>query len=252
MWSSSVKQAGTVLTRLPNYILRKLGLEIHRYVSPADKPSSPLLTALGRIGADLIIDVGANVGQFAQQLRNSGYSGKIVSFEPLSGAYETLLEKSRGDANWVIGPRSALGDHNGRIDINVARNTYSSSILPMLELHQRAAPDSGYLAKENVPLETLDRVTPGFLKDSRTPFLKIDTQGYEWEVLDGARATLPSYKGLLVELSLAPLYEGQHLWMEMVERLREEGFILWAIKPVFHDPDDGRTLQVDGLFLRNS
>lgn len=241
-----------MISKLPNYFLRKIGLEITRYISPIDRPRSPVLAALRKANIDLVVDVGANIGQFAQNLRDNGYSGRIVSFEPLSGAYETLLERSRRDANWHIAPRCALGDHNGRININVAGNSQSSSILPMLEAHEQAAPDSAYVAKESAPLETLDRVSPVFLEDARAPFLKIDTQGYEWEVLDGARATLPQYRGLLIELSLVPLYEGQHLWMELIARLQEAGFTLWTIKPVFHDAEDGRTLQVDGLFLRNS
>ena len=76
-------------------------------------------------------------------------------------------------------------------------------------------------------------------------------QGFEWQVLDGARDTMPHIKGILVELSLVPLYEGQHLWREVIDRLEAAGFTLWAFKPVFTDQATGRTLQVDGVFYRN-
>jgi hypothetical protein len=70
-------------------------------------------------------------------------------------------------------------------------------------------------------------------------------------VLDGARDIFPHIKGILVELSLVPLYEGQHLWREVIDRLEAEGFTLWAFNPVFSDLSQGRTLQVDGVFYRN-
>jgi hypothetical protein len=98
----------------------------------------------------------------------------------------------------------------------------------------------------------LDDIAGQYLKDARAPFLKIDSQGFEWHVLDGARDILPRIKGILVELSLVPLYDGQHLWRDVIDRLEAEGFTLWAFKPVFSDYKQGRTLQLDGIFYRNS
>ena len=103
---------------------------------------------------------------------------------------------------------------------------------------------------ETAPLITLDSVAPPYLEGAKAPFLKIDTQGYEWQVLDGAHATLPKVRGIQMELSLVPLYEGQRLWRECIERLEAEGFVVWALQPVFVDPANGRTLQWDGLFFR--
>lgn len=80
----------------------------------------------------------------------------------------------------------------------------------------------------------------------------LDTQGFEWQVLDGARDTLPHIKGILIELPLVPLYGGQHLWREMIDRLEAEGFTFWAFGPVFFDQVSGRALQVDGIFYRTS
>jgi FkbM family methyltransferase len=109
---------------------------------------------------------------------------------------------------WNVYPRCALGDHDGEVEINIAGNSESSSILPMLESHLSAAPESAYEGKEIVPIKTLDAVAGQYLKDAQAPFLKIDTQGFDWLVLDGARDTLPQIKGILVELSLVPLYGG--------------------------------------------
>ncbi len=230
-------------------IFLKLGMEVRRYVSPTS-PTEELIAALRKFEIDMVLDVGANKGQFASDIRHWGYAGRIVSFEPLSQAHESLQLTSTGDPLWDTYPRCALGDHVGEVEINIAGNSESSSILPMLESHRSAAPESAYQGKEIVPITTLDAVAGQYLKDARATFLKIDTQGFEWQVLDGARDTLPHIKGILVELSLVPLYEGQHLWREIIDRLEAEGFTLWAFKPVFSDQAIGRTLQVDGIFYR--
>ncbi len=99
---------------------------------------------------DLILDVGANAGQFAQRIFEIGYGGNIVSFEPLSSAYEKLIENSKGNKRWQIAERCALGDENGEIQINIAKNSHSSSILPMLQAHIDAEPNSTYVDSETV------------------------------------------------------------------------------------------------------
>lgn len=223
-------------------------------VNPITKCSpsaAQLVASLRKFDIDLVLDVGANRGQFASEIRQAGYLGRIVSFEPLSHAHVELQQSCAADATWDAYPRCALGEHSGEVEINVAGNSFSSSIFPMLESHLEAAPESAYLGKELVPIKTLDDVARLYVEGARSPFLKIDTQGYEWAVLEGAQETLPKIQGLLVELSLVPLYDGQHLWMDVIERLEAAGFILWAFQPEFSDPASGRTLQVDGIFYRN-
>lgn len=198
------------------------------------------------------MDVGANQGQFSADIRSGGYKGNIVSFEPLSKAHSELLQASDGDSKWDIYPRCALGDHDGEVEINIAGNSVSSSLLPMLDSHLSAAPHTAYIGKERVSLLTLDSIAPEYVAKFKHPFLKMDTQGFEWQVLNGAQHVLSNMHGVLLELSLIPLYEGQHLWQEMIGRLEQEGFTLWALQPGFTDPLNGRTLQVDGIFYRTS
>ena len=237
-------------------ILAFFGLELHwtkpSQPSAAQVSAMQVVSSLRKFEIDLVLDVGANIGQFASEIRQCGYAGTIVSFEPLTQAHNELMQSCKDDPKWEAYPRCALGHHDGEIEINIAGNSQSSSILPMMESHQSAAPESAYLGKENVTVRTLDEVARQYLKDARAPFLKIDTQGFEWQVLDGAVDTLPHIKGILVELSLIPLYEGQHLWREMIDRLEAEGFTLWAFKQAFSDQNQGRTLQVDGIFYRTS
>jgi FkbM family methyltransferase len=230
-------------------ILHAAGIEAH-WFHPGTSPLARRMAALRAFDIDLVIDIGANEGQFAKELRAGGYSGRIVSFEPLLAAHGRILQESNRDSAWHVHPRCALGDRLGETDLNISGNSVSSSILPMLTSHSSAAPESAYLGHESAPLITLDSVAPPYLEGAQAPFLKIDTQGYEWHVLDGARATLPKVCGVQMELSLIPLYEGQRLWRESIERLESEGFVLWALEPVFVDPATGRTLQLDGVFYR--
>ena len=230
-------------------LLHMFGVDVYRYDSTPR--TSPLICSFKKFGIDMVLDVGANQGQFASVIRSCGYAGNIVSFEPLSDAYGRLMQASHTDDKWEVFSRCALGDRDGEVEINIAGNSLSSSILPMLESHRIAAPDSTYQGREKVPLRTLDSVAKPYLKRFHAPFLKIDTQGFEWQVLDGACDSLPLIQGVLVELSIVKLYEGQHLWLDLVARLEALGFVLWGFEPVFTDPVDGRTLQIDGVFYRN-
>lgn len=229
--------------------LRNIGYDLR----PFDKDSNPdalLLKALTMFKTDLVLDVGANRGQFAAELRSVGYRGRIVSFEPLSAEHGCLSKAASDDALWQVSPRCAIGDRDGSIKINIAANSGSSSVLPMLELHATAAPESIYIGEELVPIYTLDTLAPQYLKGSRSPILKMDTQGFEWEVLDGSHEVLPRLRGIICELSLAQLYGGSRLWMDMVQRIEKGGFTLWSILPGFSDPRNGRMLQVDATFFR--
>lgn len=229
--------------------LNALGIEAHRF-HPDTSPLARLMAALRAFDIDLVIDIGANDGQFAKELRAGGYARRIVSFEPLTSAHARLQQESINDPAWQVHPRCALGDRLGEIELNISGNSVSSSILPMLVAHSSAAPGSAYLGHESAPLTTVDAAVLPYFENAQAPFLKIDTQGYEWHVLDGALATLPMVRGIQMELSLVPLYEGQRLWRECIDRLAAEGFVLWALQPVFIDPANGRTLQWDGLFFR--
>ena len=230
-------------------LAKLFGLEIHR-LNSATNYSAQIFSACKKVHANIIFDVGANVGQFAQDLRSAGFAGKIVSFEPLTSAHAKLVLAAKKDSNWFVHPRTALGDINGEIDINISGNSVSSSILPMMATHTSAALDSAYIAKERTPLASLDTFANQYLSNNSRLFLKIDTQGYEWQVLDGAFDTLTLAHGVLLEVSLMPLYEGQHLWGDILDRMESLGFTLWAVQRGFTDPISGRTLQLDIIFLR--
>jgi FkbM family methyltransferase len=197
---------------------------------------------------NMVFDVGANFGQFAQWIRKIGYTGRILSFEPLADAYQKLTKVAARDSQWTIAPRMALGCASGEIEIHVAGNGASSSVLPMLAAHQKAAPYSTYVDAERVPLNRLDDVYP--LSQDERPLLKVDVQGYERAVLDGALHVLENCQAIIIELSLVPLYEGQSLAIELWEYLNRLGFQACYFNPGFRDPQSRRMLQMDGVFVR--
>jgi len=123
-------------------------------------------------------------------------------------------------------------------------------VLPMIESHFSAAEGSVYVNSERVPIFKLDSIANRYLDKNSNLFIKIDTQGYELQVLDGGSETLKQAKGVLCELSLVPLYHGQRLWRDIVDRLDQEGFMLWALQKGFTNPKTGQSLQMDGIFVR--
>lgn len=227
----------------------KAGVEVNWY-NPAQSETARLFRLLDFHKIDTILDVGANDGGYGKKLREGGYVGAILSFEPLADAHAELMQAASSDAAWQVAPRSAIGSSNGEVEINIAGNSTSSSILPMKSLHESAAPQSRYVGTEKVPLNRLDRIAHPFIEQSNKLLLKIDTQGYEMPVLEGAQNLLPRVHGIQLELSLVPLYEGQVLYKQMIDWLVGKGFELWNVIPGFVDQTSGRMLQMDGVFFR--
>jgi FkbM family methyltransferase len=205
---------------------------------------------LAQRGITLVLDVGANVGQFAQSLRMRGYAGRIVSFEPLAKAHARLRKASQRDPLWIVPDAVAIGDNPGSTVLHVAGDSVSSSLLEMLDAHRHAAPDSAYIGSESVPVAKLDTAAAEFLQPQDEVFLKIDVQGFESQVLAGASNLLPKIKGLMLELSLVPCYRDQMVFQPMLEFLVQQGFELWNLIPGTAESETPRLLQVDAVFFR--
>jgi len=200
-------------------------------------------------GIDTVLDIGANAGQFGRELRQQGYRGRIVSFEPLTDAFKRLQAAARGDAEWRT-LNIALGDAPGAQKIHLAGNSESSSLLDMLPLHLDAAPYSRYTGEETVRVETLDAVFDDVCKGARNIYMKIDTQGYEAPVLRGAARSLERIDTIQIEMSLAPLYAGQALFGDLYADLTGKGYALVGAENNFGDARTGHLLQIDGIFHR--
>lgn len=228
--------------------LRSLGYDIvklHRTTSLAQRRQKMLATHQ----VELVLDVGADVGTYARELRANGYTGRIISFEPRSSAFQKLKANTGSHSQWEA-QRLALGKEEGTATINVSRNAYSSSLLPILASHLAAEPEAEYIGSEEVAVTTLAAFLPGAAGDSRRVFLKIDTQEFERNVIEGARDCIDRICGLQMELSLRPLYQGETLFTKMLNFVQGLGYQLKMIQLGIHDPATGEMLQADAIFFR--
>jgi FkbM family methyltransferase len=232
-------------------IARRCGYDITRY-APDTNHAARLASCLKRQGIETIVDVGANVGQFASATRQSGFRGRLISIEPQKDAHDTLGRCAERDplGTWHVVPRMAVGESEGTLDLHIAGNSYSTSVLPMLRSHEQAMPSSREVRVERIGVNRLDTVINGIAAHAVPPFMiKLDVQGFESVVLRGATGILPQTRAILTEMSLVPLYEGQILWRDLADQIAGYGFELFDLIPGFADPDTGRLLQCDGLFV---
>ena len=232
-------------------LLRRAGLEVS-FAKNANVESVMLKNLLHASGADIVLDVGANTGQFGDMLFREGFLGTVISFEALPDVHAILRQRAKRIAptNWRVASCVALGSANGTLEMNIAGNSVSSSILPMMTAHEDAAPLSRYVRKEVVQVRRLDEIAMDYLPCDGCILIKIDTQGYELEVLKGATQLLGRTVALQLELSLVKLYAGAPSFVEAVSFANSLGYELFGIVPGFRDKRNGRLLQVDGFFMR--
>jgi FkbM family methyltransferase len=197
----------------------------------------------------VVLDVGANEGQYGQALRRSGWMGRIVSFEPQAAAFGALAARARSDDRWEA-RRLAVGAVAESLVINVSAASMSSSFLPMHANHEELVPGSGYVATERVDCVALDGVFHEYVLQADRVALKIDVQGFESRVLAGAARSLRRITLVELELCLTELYVGQPRTDEIVATLAAAGFELVAIDPEHVDPDTGRTSWANATFRR--
>ena len=229
-------------------VLRRGGYEVQIFPAGDDRRLARLLRARG---ITLVLDVGANAGQYATRLRRLGYRDRMISFEPLDGPFSELERAAKRDPLWEVRPL-ALGDTDGDDVINVAGNTQSSSILPMLGRHVESAPDSRYIGTQRVSVKRLTSLWTDLdaPRHRRRIWLKLDVQGYEPRVLRGAEAIFDDIDTVQAEMSIVPLYEGNVSWREVDDWFRARDFRLVGLEPAFEDPVTGELLAVDGIFAR--
>lgn len=194
---------------------------------------------------ELVLDVGANEGQFARSLRASRYQGWIRSFEPIAAVAQVLAANAATDPKWDV-EAFALGAAAERSTINVSDMTVFSSMRDATDAAARFSAQAAVARTEDIEVRRLDDILPDVPANT---LLKIDTQGFEKEVLEGARKTLPALKGVLMEVPIIQLYQGNWTFHEAVEFMDLSGFVPAQIHPVnFHWRDKVSLVEVDCLF----
>lgn len=235
------------ILKIIRFIINPIGYDIVKYKTT--NPAHIVLNHLNINNIKIVLDVGANEGQYSRELRRAGYRGTIISFEPLSEAFGQLKLNAGSDNNWQTF-NFALGDTNGRTSINISRHSPSSSLLPMTSLHNEAAPGSDYLRKEEIEIRTLDTILDSLGVSGGKIFLKVDTQGYERMVLEGAINSLSRISGIQLELSANELYEGEENYYSICRFVEERNFHLVRVIPGFSHKRTGEMLQFDALFFK--
>lgn len=243
--------AGTLLRQLLQPGMRSIGLRFERY-RPHEDSWRQLGRAYARCGCALMLDVGANAGQFGRDLRIHGIGCPVLSFEPLSAAYTLLQRRARRHRDWTVAERTAVGDRDGEVTINISADSHSSSLLAVLPRLRESAPGAAAVDAETVPIVRLDSYLPAHGYGGVARFaLKIDTQGYEAQVLDGAPQTLARTHLLMLELSLVPLYDGAPDYRTMLGRIEGLGYRCIGLHPDFVDPQTFEVMQINAVFARD-
>jgi len=244
----------TLLKRCARGAFNAIGLDVGRRCAPhpANEGSTADLRRariIQNAGVSLLLDVGANEGQYALAVRAAGYSGRIASFEPLSDAFQILSSTAASKPPWAVW-NVALGPADSTAELHVAGNSMSSSFLPMSNRHRELFPESLYVGSRNVPIRKLDSMRAELFLEHDRVYCKLDVQGFESSVLQGATDSIASVVAIEVEICLAKLYEGQTAAGEMISKLDSLGFDLVSLDNGDIDQDSGHVLWCDGIFQR--
>ncbi len=199
---------------------------------------------------DCVLDVGANVGQYAMSLRAAGYTGRIVSFEPVASLAEQLRANAAADDDWLV-VHSALGDEEGEAEINVVPGSMSS-MLHSSDFGKQWAPVLQGMRPERITIRRLDRVLDEVTAGLDTPrvYLKMDTQGYDLQAFSGAGDRIKEIVGMQSEVACVPIYDGMPRLPQQIEVYEAAGFELTGMFPVTIDGASLRVIEFDAVMIR--
>jgi FkbM family methyltransferase len=204
---------------------------------------------IARARADLVVDAGANEGQYVAMLRAAGCPGPFLSIEPQEAAHAALAARAARVPGWRVAPRLALGAGAGEATLHRYADASLASLRAPAARH-RPAPAFAPAGGERVPVAPLDAVMAGHAPGARRPFLKLDLQGAEREALAGAPETLARAVGVQVELPLAEGYEGEAGYLELLRLLNGFSFVPAYAMKVTARCRLGPWLQMDMVLLR--
>jgi FkbM family methyltransferase len=222
-------------------VFSKLGYDIRRA-----KPN--IKDFLQSRNVETFLDVGANVGQTGLRLREIGYTGKIVSFEPVQSAFKILKDISDRDGNWTA-HNFALGAERMTAKINVSENTVFTSLLDQTVEACRFDPAAQVKHEETINIKPLDDLYDEFV--DHKVFLKIVTQGFEQNVLAGAKNALKKVVGVELILPLVQIYKENWSFPQALTYMEDNGFTLAQIdQEIYGKIDPAVLLELYCVFAR--
>lgn len=231
-------------------ILRNFGIDVVRY---PDREMKAMFRLLSWHKINKVLDVGANNGWYANYLRSIGYQHDIISFEPLNGPYRMVAALAAKDSQRHKAVHCALGEFDGTTSIRVSKNLVSSSILEPTVTLNALVPETQTIEMQEIKVQRLDTIFDQYChREKDRVFLKLDVQGYEKYVLEGAQESMKVIHGLQLETAFVELYSSEMLFQEMMNNIQAQGFELKLILPGFYDDKEGRMLEADCVFMRNT
>lgn len=229
----------SVAKSIASWAANKLGCELVPFWrAERHELAKHLREVFKRFDVDMVIDVGANRGQYRDFLRMEvNYEGPIQSFEPIERLHKLLVERSAREANWDVHP-NALGGADTEVDFNVMQDDQFSSVLaPKTQGLDQYAEMNSVHHKQRVQMRRLDAVAEesAALRNAKRIYLKLDTQGFDLEVFKGAGLTLARAVALQSEVSVLPLYEGMPDYKTSIATFNDAGFDVSGLFPVARD-----------------
>lgn len=233
-------------------IAHSLGYDLVRHKRSHEKYLHHLPKLLEKYQINTVIDVGANIGQFATNLRSAGFNGRIISFEPLKSCFELLLSKSTKDPLWDC-YNFALGEKNLKQDITVPKGSDFSSFYKTNDYAHHLFPKE----LDNIQYETVeikkfsDWINQNLQIFEKRCFLKLDTQGYDLSVIKGAESYLERFYGLSTELAFKKLYDGIPDYLETLNFLQAKGFNVSGIFTITRDQKTLELVESDAVLINS-
>jgi FkbM family methyltransferase len=240
-----------VLKNVIRSVARAAGFEIVR-LSGGQVLTGLLMGLLREYGVNVALDIGAHHGEYGHFLRTIGYQGRLVSFEPLDESFAQLARSSAKDQNWLI-HKSAVGSSSGKATIHVPAATTLASFLRPSAYSLSQFPNQAHVVRtETVEVVALDAIHEALTVGVADPriLLKLDTQGWDLEILKSAGRLLKSVVILQSELSVKPLYEGMTSYLEGLATLQGLGFELSGVFPVVRDRRQ-RVIELDCVMIKD-
>lgn len=215
--------------------------------------NSDIRAIMNATNINCVLDVGANVGQFGRFLRDEGFSGTLISFEPIASVYSELSRAIEKEPDWYC-RRAALGELDGSAEINVSKNYVSSSLLTAKAWSISVEEGIEEFEKQLVPLHRLETIWPDLPipLPNASIMLKIDVQGLELQVLRGLGDRIGEIALFLLEASLVPVYDEEPKFEDVVAELRAMGLHPVWIGPGWSSQATKQVFQCDIAFARRS
>lgn len=235
---------------IKNKIAQFFGYEIFNFKKHASL-NSHLLNLIKFYDIDVIIDIGANEGQFAKRMRQNGFKGRILSFEPVQKTFDKLKLAANSDNNWQV-HKLALGDKKQTAVINVSASSDLSSMLQPNDFGVSKYPKIESSYQEEIEVDLLDSFVKSNSISGNNILLKMDTQGYDLNVFRGGVNVLANVRCILSEISLIPIYDGMPSYKDVLTEYENYNFAVSGFYPVSRNKSNLAVIEMDCVLVKKS